>query len=64
MSKNCKKEALNALRYEAELLEKFNHPNIVLFKYFKEYYNFYVLGLEWWSEGSLLDWVSKKTKEM
>lgn len=41
------------LRREAEILKELDHPNIIKFKYLKEYRNYLVLALELAEGGSL-----------
>mmetsp|Transcript_11464 Transcript_11464/g.13022 ORF Transcript_11464/g.13022 Transcript_11464/m.13022 type:complete len:83 (-) Transcript_11464:2052-2300(-) len=63
MSKTRKSKELDTVRAEAQLMETFTHPNIVEFKYFKEYANYLVLAIEWCKGGSLVDWMNRRTND-
>jgi calcium/calmodulin-dependent protein kinase I len=58
-------KVIELFKKEAEILEHFDHPNIVKFKFFKNFSNFLCLGMELCLGGNLTEWIksqrSKKT---
>ena len=50
-------KVIELFKKEAEILEIFNHPNIVNFRFLKNFCNYICLGMELWVGGNLTDWV-------
>jgi serine/threonine protein kinase len=60
----CKDKAsdkvIELFKKEAHLLEEFNHPNVVKFRFLKNFSNFLCLGMELCVGGNLIDWILRQ----
>lgn len=53
-------KVIDLFKKEAELLESFDHPNVVKFKFLKNFSNYLCLGMELCVGGNLTEWVKHK----
>ena len=51
------------LRHEAEVMQQFDHPNIIKFKHVREFENYIFLAVELASGGSLADLIRRREKQ-
>jgi serine/threonine protein kinase len=57
---NASDKVIELFKKEASLIELFDHPNVVKFRFLKNFSNYLWLGMELWVGGNLNDWIQRQ----